>query len=472
MPSLRLAILIPILLLGLFLRAGSAWQGPAENLPDSAAYERIARGIHRDGTFAEKGPGTPAHPQAATNYSPGLPLLVAGWFDLTGSENLRSARLLLALISALSIPIAWMLAGRLAPGGLRTATEVAAAATVAFYPAVIVDAGMLLTEPLAGTLIAGGLLSGLVAGDRRGVSPHAVLSGILFGLAAVVRPEFLPIGLLAGVALWLTFRRGRTTGAAIPAVAVVTALGLTVAPWMAWAGTETGRPVPVSTGGGQTLFTGSVLASGGDPQKVMPGLLAGNPEITAKLMRENRASGEDTASITPERVFEALAGRRFPGVPTDLALTRMGRDNYLEALRSDPVGLAGFLAAKSVRVWWRGRSDLTGSAGGRIAHWLVIAFAALGLAGLAVRRRPEIWPVLALTVGATAVGAVLVASPRRTLAIWPVVAALSGLGVAGSVTLCRSALAATGRRRAPARQPAASAPAEPDTAGGSLPRIA
>lgn len=469
---MRLVILIPILLLGLFLRVDSAWQGAPENMPDSAAYERIARGLHRDGVFAETGRGTPAHPQAATNYSPGLPLLVAGWFDLTGSEDVRSARLLLALISALSIPLAWMLAGRLAPPRFRTVAEIAAAATVAFYPTVIVDAGMLLTEPLAGTLIAAGLLFGLKAGDRPGVGPHCLLAGALFGLAAIVRPEYLPIGLLAGLALWLAIRRRTGRRAAVPAAALVAALGLTVAPWLAWAGQETGRPVPVSTGGGQTLFTGSVLASDGDPQKVMPQLLAENPSIAAELKRENLAGGEAAVAITPERVFEALAARTHPGLPTDLALTRMGRDNYLQALRSDPAGLAGFLAAKSVRVWWRGRSDVTGSTTGKLAHWLILALAVGGLVSLTVRRRPELWPILALAIGATAVGAVLVASPRRSLAIWPVVATLAGVGFAGLVALCRPALrpeTATGREPALVADPA---PADHDASGGSLPHIA
>ena len=147
---MRLIILILIVLAGLLLRLDNAWHGSERNMPDSAAYERIARGLHEDGQFSQKGPGTPAHPQPATNYSPGLPLLVAGWYELTGGEDVRSARILLALISALSIPLAWMLAARLAPPTPGTAAAIAAAAVAAFYPTVISDTGMLLTEPLAG----------------------------------------------------------------------------------------------------------------------------------------------------------------------------------------------------------------------------------------------------------------------------------------------------------------------------------
>lgn len=444
MPSLRLVILISILLCGLVLRADSAWQGAETQMPDSAAYERIARGISQDGVFAERGPGTPAHPQAATNYSPGLPLLIAGWHRLTGNGSSRSARLMLALVSTLAIPLAWMLARRLVPAAARLPAEATAAAVVAFYPTLITDAGMFLTEPLAGTLIIGALLAMFRARDGHSAG-RWILPGMLLGLTALVRPEYLPIGLLAAAALLLTCGPGLRRAAA-PALVLLLAFTVILAPWLIHASRDAGRPVPVSTGGGQTFFTGSILDSGGDPQRVVPGLLASHPGIATTLARQNRASGEGADSVTPERVFALLAGRRHPGLPTDIALSRMARDNYLAALRSEPVRLAGFLVSKSIRVWWRGRRDLTGGIPGRTVHWLITALAAGGLLLLAWRRRPELWPLLALTVGATLVGAVLVASPRRSLALWPLVATLSGVGAAGLVAAARAALGFRSRR--------------------------
>jgi len=433
---LRVLVLTCILLLGVGLRLDAAWQGADEQLADSAAYGRIARGLAEQGEFRQSGPGVPAHPQAATNYSPGLPLLVAGWFNLTGSSNLRSARLMLALLSALSIPLAWILAGRLSPASVRTPAEVTAAAAAAFYPTVIADAGMLLTEPLAGTLIAATLVAMLGTRERPDRLRRWVASGALLGLAAMVRPEYLPIGLLAVTALVLA-RPRPAAGLARGAAVLAAALALVLAPWLAVSGKLAGHPVPISSGGGQTLFTGSVLASGGDPQAVLPELLDEHPGIRADLVRQNRASGEDATTITPERALAILGERRYPGIPTDIALARIGRDNYLEALRTEPLALAGFLGAKSIRVWWRGRRDLTGPIPGRMVHWLIVALAAGGLLSLAVRRRPELWPILVISLGATAVGAVLVASPRRTLVLWPVIAALAGLGTAGLLSLIR-----------------------------------
>ena len=446
---MRLLAVFLIVIAGLALRMDAAWNGAPENLPDSAAYERIARGLYEDGQFAQKGPGTPAHPQPATNYSPGLPLAVAGIYDLAGDDDVRLARIVLALIATLAIPFAWMLARRLAPPEDPGVAGIVAAAIVAFYPCLIADAGMLLTEALAGTLITGSLLAMLRARDKLGEPDrHAVmraldwlLPGVLLGLTAMVRPEYLPISLiLISVLALMSTRRGlRTvlTGVGL----MLAAMLLVIAPWAARNLDDSGRLVPLSTGGGQTLFTGSYLASAGDPLAVMPDVLSRNPLLAERLEIQNAQSGESDQSITPERVLALLASARMPGVPTDVALTRMGRANYLRALRSDPVGLAGYFAGKSARVWWRGRTDLTGTTIGRVFHMTLVAAALVGLLLLGFRRRPEFLLIAALAIGATLIGAVFVASPRRTLAFWPVIACLSGLGFSLALRLARDAVA-------------------------------
>lgn len=445
---MRVLAVFLIVLAGLALRLDAAWQGTAENLPDSAAYERIARGLHEDGAFVQKGPGTPAHPQPATNYSPGLPLAVSGVFELAGRDDVRLARVLLALVGALAIPLAWMLARRLAPPEDPGIAGIVAAATVAFYPCLIADAGMLLTESLAGTLITGSLLAMLRARDRFGESTRPLalraadwlLPGVLLGLTAMVRPEYLPIGILLIGVMAAIFGSGLRPAAG-PAALMLAAMLLVIAPWTARTLDQSGRLLPLSTGGGQTLFTGSYLASAGDPLEVMPGVLARNPGLEERIEAQNRASGEGAESITPERVLTLLAADRMPGVPTDLALSRMGRENYVHALESDPIGLAGYLAGKSARIWWRGRTDLTGHFAGRALHMTLVAAALAGLVLLGLRRRPEFWLILALAVGATVIGAIFVASPRRTLAFWPVIACLSGIGFSLALRLAKDAVA-------------------------------
>lgn len=446
---MRLLAVFLIVIAGLALRMDAAWQGAPTNQPDSAAYERIARGLHEDGSFEQRGPGTPAHPQPATNYSPGLPLAVAGIFDLAGGDDVRLARIVLALIGALAIPLAWMLGRRLAPPEDPGVAGIMAAAIVAFYPCLIADAGMLLTESLAGTLISGALLAMLAARDRLGRQTRPwhlkaldwLLPGVLLGMTAMVRPEYLLISLLL-IAVMAVLNRGcGKRPVVLSTTLMLIALVVVIAPWTTRNLDQSGRLLPLSSGGGQTLFTGSYLASAGDPLEVMPELLESNPDLARQIEAENRASGEGPESTTPERVLALYAAAREPGIPTDIALSNLGRDNYLAALRSDPIGLAGYLTGKSARIWWRGRTDLTGNVAGRALHMTLIAAALAGLLLLGFRRRPEFWLILALAIGATLIGAVFVASPRRTLAFWPVIACLSGLGFSLALRLARDAVA-------------------------------
>lgn len=453
---MRLLTLVLIVLAGLALRIDAAWEGAPVNQPDSAAYERIARGLHEDGRFAQMGPGTPAHAQPASNYSPGLPLLVAGVYDLAGRDDVRLARILLALIGALAIPLACLLAHRL-EGEAGTSGRLwphlpvpgvaglAAATVVAFYPPLIADSGMLLTETLAGTLIIGALMAILRAKDRLDDPVRRgrdwLLPGLLLGLTAMVRPEYLPISvLLIGAVLLICRGHGRAVALG-SAATMLAALLLVIAPWATRSLDEAGRLVPLSTGGGQTLFTGSYMASAGDPGLVLPAVLDRNPVLAERLEAQNARSGDGPVATTPERALKLLAAARMPGVPTDLALTRMGRNNYLRELRRDPVGLAAYLAGKSARIWWRGRRDLTGNPAGKAFHITLVAAALVGLLLLGLRRRPEFWLILALALGVTLIGAVFVASPRRTLAFWPVVACLSGIGFSFALRLARHALA-------------------------------
>lgn len=447
---MRLLAVILIVLAGLALRLDAAWQGSPVNMPDSAAYERIARGLHEDGAFVQKGPGTPAHPQEATNYSPGLPLAVSGIFSLAGDDDVRLARILLALVGALAIPFAWLLARRLAPPEDPGLAGVVAAGIVAFYPSHIADAGMLLTEALAGTLVTGSLLAMFRARDRLDRPSHPLalrafdwlLPGLLLGLTAMVRPEYFAIGLML-IGVMFVICRSSGTGPALTAAALMTvAMLLVIAPWTTRNFEESRHLMPLSTGGGQTLFTGSYMASAGDPLEVMPMVLARHPDLAARIDSQNRSSGEGSMSITPERVLALLAAERMPGVPTDIALARMGRENYIRALRSDPVGLASYLAGKSARVWWRGRTDLTGTTAGRALHMTLVAGALCGLFVIGLRRKPEFWLILALALGVTAIGALFVASPRRTLTLWPVIASLSGVGFTIALRLAMNAIAA------------------------------
>lgn len=433
--------LILICVAGLALRVDGAWQGADENLPDSAAYERIARGLHEGGSFEQAGPGTPVHPQPASNYSPGLPLLAGGLFELAGDDDVRLVRILLALISAAAIPIVFAIGRRLAGPG----AGLAGAAVVAFYPTLVSNSGLLLTEPLAGTLIAGGVLAILSARDQDGLLTWA-LAGLLLGLATMVRPEYLIISVLVALTLVLIEHRGGLGHSVRPVAVMLLALLVVIAPWTVRNIVEYERVVPLSTGGGQTLFAGSYVPSNGNPTRVMPDLLDQNPVLKAEIGRQNRVSDEGPESITPERVFALLASQKLPHMEPDAALSRLGWERYRDELTGDPIGLVAYLGRKTLRIWWRGQSGFVESPAGRVAHWLLVTSSLVGLLLLLTRGRPEFWVFAVILLAATAIGTVLVASPRRALVLWPLVSVLAGVGITGGVALARAAVA---RRRQP-----------------------
>jgi hypothetical protein len=419
----RLIVLMLIVLAGLGLRLDAAWKGAEENLPDSAAYERIARGLEQRGEFVQVGPGTPERVQQSSNYSPGLPLLVGGIFAVAGSDDARVARLVLALIAAMAIPLTYLLGLR-----MHSATAgLAGASIIAFYPTLIGDAGMILTEPLAGTLIIGAVLLLLRARDHHRLSAW-IPPGLLLGLTAMVRPEYLGISLLLGLMLLLVgLLRDRSLRPIVPVAVMLISAAVVIAPWTARNFAELGRLVPISTGGGQTLFAGSYLPSDGDPQKVTPHLLASRPMLASAVARE---TGQDPETVAADRVLTIMASQTYPAMEPDAALARMGRSQYLDEMKRDPLAFSAFLFNKAHRIWWRGRSALTDQVPGKLLHWLVAALSLAGLAGLA-RHRPYEFKVIALLLlGATLIGVLFVASPRRALALWPIVASLSGVGLA------------------------------------------
>jgi len=419
----RLTVLILIVLAGLGLRLDAAWTGSANNLPDSAAYERIARGLEQRGEFQQAGPGTLERTQQASNYSPGLPLLVGGIFAVTGNDDARTARLALALIAAMAIPLTYLLGVRMH----GTTAGLTGAAIVAFYPTLIGDAGMILTEPLAGTLIIGAVLLLLRARDRERLSAW-IPPGLLLGLTAMVRPEYLAITALLGLMLLvLGFTRERSFRPLAPVAVMLLSAVVVVTPWMAHNFAEMGRLVPISTGGGQTLFAGSYLPSGGDPQKVTPHLLESRPMLAKAVAEE---TGMKPEAAPADRVFTIMASQTHPEMEPDAALALMGRNQYLKEMKRDPVAFSAFAFKKAHRIWWRGRSALTDQLPGKLLHWLIAALSLAGLAGLARHRPYEFRVIALLLLGATLIGVLFIASPRRALALWPLVATLSGIGIA------------------------------------------
>jgi hypothetical protein len=447
-----LAALVAILLIGLGLRVGEARDGRAP-VYDATAYAAIAANLDRGDGFTVGAAAT----QPSSNYSPGLPLLVAGLYEVTGGVHERGARILLALIGSLSVLFTYLLARRLAllsingPQGVINSTVAVGAGligagAVAIYPALLEYQGMLMSEPLAATLLSGAVLAIFWAGDAGGGAPASgrhgegglragryvrsrppsprhplvrwLLPGGLLGALAMVRPEYLGVALLLGVVVFVARVRDGWRGALARGAMLLAGVVVIVAPWTIRNAVALDRVVPISTGGGQVLFAGTYLPSDGDPERVGAEVVAHHPELF---------SPADARKLRLEQILARLAAARYPDLETDQALSRMGKERLWDDISDEPLEYARFVATKVRRIWSHGPRAVMREPGWEALHWALVGFGLLGLGLLAWRRRWEALVLGTVFVGITGLSALLVASPRRVLVMLPLVAALAGV---------------------------------------------
>jgi hypothetical protein len=438
-----LALLAAILLLGLGLRLGYAWDGRAP-VYDAQAYAAIAANLE-DGEGFTVGPDAT---QPSSNYSPGLPLLVAGLYAVTGGEHEQLARVVLAFVGALAVLFTYLLGRRLTAAAegrstfsppyrqVKTSSVAAGligALAVAVYPAFLEYGGMLMSEPLAATLLSGGVLAMFWARERAELWPW-LLPGLALGALTLVRPEYLGVGVLLAIVVFisggyhLTFvtqRVTNVTGVAYwrrwlgAAALVLAGMAVVVVPWTVRNVVALDRAVPVSTGGGQVLYAGTYLPSDGDPEKVGAGVVAENPQLFGPNALEK---------LRLEQILARLAAARYPELESDQALSRMGREQLWDDLSEAPLEYAGFVAAKIGRVWSHGPRDVMREPVWQALHWALLILGLLGLGILAWRRRWEALVIATVFLAITALSALLVASPRRVLVMVPLLAACAGFG--------------------------------------------
>ena len=417
-----------ILLLGFGLRLigvidpiDSSYQGA-----DAARYERIAALLYTDQRFAVPGSDAPY------DWSPGAPLFYAGIYYVTGGVHPALGRLAIALLGLVTIVICYLLGRRLN----GPATGLLAAGLAAGYPAFIFNTGRLLSEPLAEVTVPGAILAFLWALERRSVWAW-LAPGVLIGASALARPEYMLFGIaLALLALVkVALDRGVRPGLAAGAVLAV-AFAAPIAPWAIHVSGQEGRFVPITTGAGKALFIGSYLPGDGIHDRVKIALME-------RYLGLRDVTPEQRARQPMEPLLDRVA-QKYPDLPRDAALNRIGRENLSRYVRQEPVAVARMMADK-MRWMWRGSSGAMLSPAAVALQIAIVAFAVVGLAILAVRRRFEALLLGGLILSLTVFSGIVLAAPRRNLALMPLVMALASTGVVSVAVYARAALATRGR---------------------------
>jgi len=440
-----LLLLAAIALVGLAARAYVVVNPVAEPGDDSRAYFALSKSLYEEGSFG--GPGF----RDPSDWSPGAPLLYAAAYFLTGGAREGTARAVEALCGLAAILVAFALGRRLAravggdpepepsgdpgrrPPSRADAVGLLAALGVAVYPPFLHSTGVLMSEPPAVLTLPAAVLAFLWAAERR--RPWAWLApGLLFGITAMLRPEYLLVGaaFVALAGLRAGAARGPRAGLAAAAVLAV-ATALPILPWTVRNAIVLDRLVPISTGGGKALYVGTFLPGDGEYQRVKARL------AKRYLGRDLEPGSPELDAVDPRPLFDRVAARH-PELPRDEALGRVGKENLSKFLSEDALGYAAMTVRKVARMWSSGVGEAMSSRPGRVVQVALVAAALGGLALLARRRR---WWELAATATpplvVTAVGAASLAAPRRNEVLMGIAIPLAALALSSAAAALSSA---------------------------------
>ena len=293
---------------------------------DSAVYASVAEQLYEHQRFALPGSASPY------DWSPGAPLFYAAIYYATGGVHPGAVRLVVALLGALTIVLVYLIGRRL--GG--PLAGLVGAGLLAVYPTTIYFTGKLMSEPLATLTLAGTVLSFMWASEKGRKWWAWAIPGVLLGLTAFARPEYLAfVVVFALLALWRggLRRRGDPRGR-------VRAAGRAVDRHVS---SVEGRFVPISTGGGKAIFIGTYLPGNGLHLDVKRELLR-----RSRGRRTSRTSELSRISMTP--LLNRVASK-YPDLPRDAALQKIGRENAVHYVTHQPFDFAWMIAGKMWHMW-------------------------------------------------------------------------------------------------------------------------
>lgn len=416
-----LILLALILALGFGLRAYRVVEPLRTPGDDAHAYYALSKSLYEEGSY-----GGPSF-RDASDWSPGAPLLYAAAFYATGGAREGIARIVELLLGLAAIVVVYLLGRRLncRPAGLI------AAFGVAIYPPFIHSTGALFSEPPAIFTLPTAVLAFLWASDP--VPPRRdrtralrwLVPGLFFGLTALLRPEYLLVGIAFAILAAIRVGRERGWQPCLAATALfAAALLIPIVPWTIHNQVVLDRTVPISTGGGKALYVGTFLPADGEYQRVKARL------VERYLHRDLDPHSEALERTDPTPLFDRVAAR-YPDLPRDSALGKIGKQNFSKYFNEDPIGYLAMTARKVWRMWSAGIGEAMESTIGRVLQVLLVLLGLLGLGWLGLRRRW--WDLVAMAtpiVLITAVGAASLAAPRRNEVLMTLIFPLAGVTLA------------------------------------------
>ncbi|MEI6514801.1 MAG: glycosyltransferase family 39 protein [bacterium] len=276
------------------LHEGPSWRGFGA---DGVEFNAIAANLVQFGEYAID----PHHPTSFR--APGLPFALAGIYALFGANNFVAAHLLLCLIGAL-LPIAVYLLAREVTG---TAIALVAAGLTAIYPNLAYYAIHFSSEPLFTLLLVTALWLFLKAIKRQASSlpvlTHYGLSGLLFGLAALTRPQGFYLALVLALAgFWLGRREWKS--ALRGQILFLLMLVLPILPWAARNYNVHGQLVLFATNGGSTFWGSNNAIVLNDP-------IHRGGWVTTNLMPEEKAKVMESPNEAVRDQLEWAYGKAF-----------------------------------------------------------------------------------------------------------------------------------------------------------------
>jgi hypothetical protein len=370
---------------------------------------------------------------ATFKWPPGTSIAFALATGLSGHDSLRLARpasgpaqyaqlaigiLTLGLVAALT----WLLAG---PWAAAIAT-----ALVAGYVPLVVATRTYLSEPLGALVLLAAVGAAVLAHRRLGTGarmearagwrssarrePTIALAaaGVVGGLACLTRGD-LAVGMAAiALALACAGRPGWRTGA-LRAGVYLGALLLTLSPWLAYASSQQGRFVPITTAGPDAFFIGSYLPGKG---LLVPTEEQLAPEVCRHFPKDCGRYWQHSAAP----LFHLIQARH-PGLSENAAVNEENLENIRKYALGKPAAFASMLWGKFWKMWlnaWSGGNGTYHPDTSQPQHTIYLIVAWIGLlAGAILTRRFVLIVSAAVLLSVAALATLFNDQPRYNVSL-------------------------------------------------------